>query len=121
MYNSVDEHAIGFGDLIDIAYSDGNFLVRDSGRGIPFDLDQDSQKSYLELAMIKVHAGGKFESDNYERAIGTHGVGLTVVNALSEYLLCLVQRGLRGKMILFKFGEKVLEREFSSPEDRSMT
>ena len=121
VYNSLDEHVAGFGNLIDITYLNGNFLVKDNGRGIPFKFDSETGKSYLELALTKVHAGGKFDENNYDRSIGTHGVGLTVVNALSEYLFCIVQRGLEGKAILFKFGEKILERDFTSSESRSYT
>jgi DNA gyrase subunit B len=91
--NSIDEAMAGFGRLIHVVIDvDGSISVADDGRGIPVDIYADSGKSALEVVMTTVHAGGKFDHHTYKVSGGLHGVGLTAVNALSEWLQAEVRR-----------------------------
>ncbi|MCG2778403.1 MAG: DNA topoisomerase (ATP-hydrolyzing) subunit B [Desulfobacterales bacterium] len=91
--NSIDEALAGYCDFIDVRLlSDDSVVIIDNGRGIPVDMHETENMPALEVVMTKLHAGGKFDNKTYRVAGGLHGVGVSVVNALSEYLVVEVYR-----------------------------
>jgi DNA gyrase subunit B len=91
--NAVDEAMGGFNDLIDVTISpDNSVTVRDRGRGIPIDVMADSGLPAMTVVLTKLNAGGKFGGEGYKVSGGLHGVGVSVVNALSEWLVAEVER-----------------------------
>ncbi len=91
--NAVDEAANGFANKIEIKlYKDGSASVEDNGRGIPTDIHSKAGVSGVEVVFTQLHAGGKFNADNYSYSGGLHGVGASVTNALSEWLIVEVYK-----------------------------
>jgi DNA gyrase subunit B len=100
--NSMDEGIAGYADHIRVEFlKDGSCIVYDNGRGIPYDVKKEYGVSALELAFTKLHAGGKFGGGGYKVSSGLHGVGSSVVNALSKWCRVVVMRD--GKTVLQEY------------------
>ncbi len=108
--NSVDEALSGYCSNIKITLQkDGSIKVTDNGRGMPVDIHPEHKVSGVELILCKLHAGAKFSGDDYNFSGGLHGVGVSVVNALSENLEVRVKRDSKEHQIIFSNGDKVSE------------
>lgn len=104
--NSVDEALAGHAKRIDVTvFKDGSLEVSDDGRGMPVDIHPKEKVSGVELILTRLHAGGKFDSGSYSFSGGLHGVGVSVVNALSRQLDCRVRRGGKEYAIGFRDGK----------------
>ena len=120
--NSVDEALEGYCSKISITiHRDNSVTCQDNGRGIPVEIHKEENMSALEVVLTKLHAGGKFDKDSYMYSAGLHGVGLSVVNALSEYLEVEVRR--EGKVYFQRYegGNKITELKIIGDTEKTGT
>ncbi len=120
--NSVDEAITGYATTVTvILYADGSLSVADDGRGMPVDLHPDEGISGVELILTRLHAGGKFSDRNYRFSGGLHGVGVSVVNALSSRLEVWVRRNGKEYHMAFVGGDKVSDLKEIGSAPRRIT
>ena len=120
--NSIDEAMAGFADQVNVVlYADGSLSVTDNGRGMPVDIHPEKKIPGVEVIMCTLHAGGKFSDKNYQFAGGLHGVGISVVNALSLILEVRIKRDGQEYEMIFENGNKSSDLEVISKVGKKNT
>lgn len=120
--NSIDEALAGYCDIINIIiHKDNSVTVEDSGRGIPVDMHPTEHMSALELVMTTLHAGGKFDHSTYKVSGGLHGVGISVVNALSSLTVAQIKRNGKIYRQSYKYGTKISDIEIIGESNETGT
>jgi len=120
--NSVDEAIVGYATQINVVlYADGSVSVEDNGRGMPIDIHPKEGVPGVEVILTKLHAGGKFSNDSYQFSGGLHGVGVSVVNALSKFVEVWIKRGGKHYYMAFSSGKKISDLEEIGPVGKRNT